>query len=114
MGIAPFWGFQSVLILFMAHVLKLNKAIAFAFSNISIPPFIPLIIYGSLLLGRCFIHADKPLFLNNSITFGAIGDSLAQYIVGSFLLATLMGILFGVVGYVLMLGAKTMKSKSYE
>jgi glycosyltransferase involved in cell wall biosynthesis len=47
-GISPFWGFQTILVLFLAVLLKLNKAIAFAFSNISFPPFIPFIVYGSL------------------------------------------------------------------
>lgn len=113
-GIAPFWGFQSVLAIFLAVVFRLNKAIAFTFSNISIPPCIPFIVYGSLLLGRCFIHSDKPLFLNNSITFESVKDSLAQYVLGSFLLATLMGLLFGALGYALLFAVKGMKSKSYE
>ena len=37
-GIAPFWGFQTILVLTLAAALKLNKLIAFVFSNISIPP----------------------------------------------------------------------------
>lgn len=30
-GIAPFWGFQTLLVLFLAYILKLNKVISFAF-----------------------------------------------------------------------------------
>ncbi|WP_317039699.1 hypothetical protein [Flavobacterium degerlachei] len=50
-------------------MLKLNKAISFTFSNISFPPMIPFIIYGSLRLGGEFIHSDSPSFLDKSITF---------------------------------------------
>src|SRR5690606_12662396 len=42
-GLSPFWGFPTVMVFFLAWVLRLNKLIAFAFSNISIPPLIPFI-----------------------------------------------------------------------
>ncbi|PJJ07532.1 glycosyltransferase involved in cell wall biosynthesis [Flavobacterium sp. 1] len=68
-GICPFWGFQTILVLFLAVLLKLNKVIAFAFSNISFPPFIPFIIYGSLKLGSYFITSSKSLVLNTNMPF---------------------------------------------
>ncbi|MFV8345704.1 DUF2062 domain-containing protein [Flavobacterium sp. ZB4P13] len=113
-GISPFWGFQTVLVLFLAVVFKLNKAISFTFSNISFPPMIPFIIYGSLKLGSGFIHSDKPLFLDKSITFTDIKNNIGQYVVGSFLLATIMAITLGVLGYVLMTFFSTIKNKKIE
>ncbi|MFA6152821.1 MAG: DUF2062 domain-containing protein [Chitinophagaceae bacterium] len=110
-GIAPFWGFQTVLALFFATILKLNRAIAFAFSNISIPPFIPFIIYASLLLGRWIVPMNKPLILDNSTTFDAIKTNLTQYLFGSFILASLMGLLFGVLSYFILTGMKTMRKQ---
>lgn len=110
-GIAPFWGFQTVLVLFLATILKLNRAIAFAFSNISIPPFIPFIIYASLLLGRWIVPMNKPLILDNSTTFDAIKTNLTQYLFGSFILASLMGLLFGVLSYFILTGMKTMRKQ---
>jgi hypothetical protein len=44
-GFSPLWGFHTIVVLFLAVVLKLNKAIAFAFSNVSVAPLIPFIIY---------------------------------------------------------------------
>jgi len=113
-GISPFWGFQTVTVLFLAVVLKLNKAISFTFSNISFPPMIPLIIYGSLTLGGNFIHSDTPIFLDKSITFTDIKNNIGQYIVGSFLLATIMAITFGLLGYVLMTVFSTIKNKKIK
>jgi glycosyltransferase involved in cell wall biosynthesis len=101
-GICPFWGFQTILVLSLAVLLKLNKAIAFAFSNISFPPFIPFIIYGSLQIGSYFIVSDKPLILNMDMTLADIQKNITQYVVGSFILATFMAVLFGFTSYLLL------------
>ncbi len=50
-GIIPIWGYQMVFALATAHILKLNKIVALVFSNVSVPPMIPFILYGSLLIG---------------------------------------------------------------
>lgn len=110
-GISPFWGFQTILVLFLAVLLKLNKAIAFAFSNVSFPPFIPFIIYGSLKIGSYFIVSDKPLFLNMDMTLADIQKNITQYVVGSFILATLSAVLFGLTGYLLLTLADNFKNK---
>ncbi len=98
-GIAPFWGFQTVIVLALAYVLRLNKLLAFTFSNISFPPFIPFIIFASLKIGEFFISIEKPLVLNHSISFSSIQNNLIQYIIGSFVLASFMAVLFGVLGF---------------
>jgi glycosyltransferase involved in cell wall biosynthesis len=101
-GICPFWGFQTILVLSLAVVLKLNKAISFAFSNVSFPPFIPFIILGSLQIGSYFITSDAPLLLNSNMTFDDVQKNIAQYLVGSFILATFMAVLFGLAAYLLL------------
>jgi glycosyltransferase involved in cell wall biosynthesis len=99
-GIAPLWGFQTVIVLFLAYLLRLNKIIAFTFSNISIPPAIPLIIYLSLKMGSLFI-ADS-ITVEGATTFDAIKQNLTQYLVGSTMLAALMAFLFGMSGYLIL------------
>jgi glycosyltransferase involved in cell wall biosynthesis len=110
-GICPFWGFQTILVLFLAVLLKLNKAIAFAFSNVSFPPLIPFVIYGSLKIGSYFITSDKPLILSMDMTLADIQKNIVQYLVGSFILATFMAILFGLTGYLLLTLASNLKHK---
>ncbi|MBF4471218.1 DUF2062 domain-containing protein [Flavobacterium sp. HJJ] len=110
-GICPFWGFQTILVLFLAVFLKLNKAIAFAFSNISFPPFIPFVIYASLKIGSYFVSSSKPLILNTDMTFDDIQKNIAQYLVGSFILATFMAVLFGLTSYLLLTLAGNLKHK---
>jgi glycosyltransferase involved in cell wall biosynthesis len=101
-GIAPFWGFQTVIAISLAIFFRWNKALAFAFSNISIPPMIPFIILGSLKVGSFFVSEKINVISENKITFAFVQNHLAQYIVGSFVLATITAILFGFGSYVLL------------
>ncbi len=102
-GISPFWGFQTVIVIALAVFFKLNKAIAFAFSNISFPPLIPFVIYGSLKIGSYFITTNKPVLFNMNMTLADIQININQYLVGSFILATVLALLFGITGYILMM-----------
>lgn len=101
-GIAPFWGFQSVLSIALAALFGLNKVISFAFSNVSIPIFIPFIIYGSLKVGAFALGQEMAVpwqVVEQGFAFDA---HLYQYVVGSFLLASIMALLFGLVGYLIL------------
>jgi glycosyltransferase involved in cell wall biosynthesis len=110
-GISPFWGFQTILVLFLAVLFRLNKVISFAFSNISIPPMVPFIVFASLKIGSHFIHAAKPLVWSSSVTFSDIQQNITQYIVGSFILATLTALLFGLSAYLILTFFSTFKNK---
>lgn len=110
-GISPFWGLQTIIVLFLAVLFNLNKAISFAFSNVSFPPFIPFIIYGSLKIGGIFIQSTKPLIFDSSMTFSDVQVNIGQYLVGSFILATIMSILFGLSGYILLTIFSTFRNK---
>ncbi|SEL68831.1 DUF2062 domain-containing protein [Parapedobacter koreensis] len=106
-GLSPIWGFQTITVLFLALVLRLNKLIAFAFSNISLPPLIPFIIYISLQIGA--LLSGQPagsslLFQWAEIgTYGTfIQQHLTEYVVGSFALATVSAVIFGLGAYLLL------------
>jgi uncharacterized protein (DUF2062 family) len=110
-GISPFWGFQTILVLSLSVFFKLNKAIAFAFSNVSFPPLIPFVIYGSLKIGGYFISSEKPLILNSAMTMEDVQKNITQYLVGSFVLATVMALLFGFGSYLLLTFVNNFKHK---
>ena len=111
-GISPFWGFQTVIVLLLAVAFRLNKIISFTFSNISFPPLIPLVIYGSLKMGSYFIQTGKPLLFNTSMTFSDIQNNIGQYLVGSFILAIVMSIIFGLFGFLLLTIFSAFKNKN--
>ncbi|AXB55973.1 DUF2062 domain-containing protein [Flavobacterium fluviale] len=101
-GLSPFWGFQTILLFTFAAIFRLNKVIAYLTSNVSFPPFIPFIIYGSLKVGSFFVSSDAPLILDSSMTFDDIQKNAAQYIVGSLILATVSALSAGLISYFLL------------
>ena len=91
-GIIPIWGYQMVFAGVSAHFMRLNKIVAVAFSNISIPPMIPFILYGSMVAGASVLNIEN-VFSVDSVSIETIGQSLGQYVVGSFVLAAMAGVL---------------------
>ena len=101
-GIAPLWGFQTFIVITLAVLFRWNKVLAFAFSNISIPPMIPFIIYASLKVGGLFVSSDTLLFSENKLTFEAVKNNLTQYLIGSIVLAIFVALFFGLISYFLL------------
>lgn len=101
-GISPLWGFQTILVIALAVLFRLNKVLAFAFSNISFPLLIPFIIFVSLKMGALFVGSTKPLQFDHTITLDIVKSNVSQYLVGSFILATLSAIVFGLGSYLLL------------
>jgi len=101
-GISPFWGFQTVIVIFLSVTLRLNKILAFAFSNISLPPVIPFIIFGSLLVGSYIVPSETQLVFDTSITFTAIKNNMQQYLVGSIILALSTAVILGFLSFLLL------------
>ncbi|MFH6965956.1 DUF2062 domain-containing protein [Flavobacterium sp. FlaQc-28] len=101
-GISPFWGFQTVLLFTFAALLRLNKVIAYLASNVSFPPFIPFVIYGSLKMGSFFVAGDNTLVLDSSVTFDDIQKNATQYIAGSLILASVSALSAGFISYLLL------------
>ena len=94
-GLSPFWGFQTLLVISLSVLLKLNKVLAFVASNVSLPPFIPFIIAASLFLGSPFISGNSNI-LSQDLNFDLVKNNLLQYIIGSFILATTMSAVSGI------------------
>lgn len=98
MGIVPIWGYQIVCAIFLAHLFKLNKVITVLFSNISIPPMIPFILFGSYATG-CLVLGDEILFRYDSLTLKNITQVLSQYLIGSIIFAIICSLVAGAVTY---------------
>jgi glycosyltransferase involved in cell wall biosynthesis len=100
-GLCPLWGFHTVIVLFLAVLFKLNKVISFAFSNISLAPFVPFVLYASLRTGT-FITGEELNYTFDSIVsnFEFI-THLKTYIIGSLTLSVLGAFFFGSLGYLI-------------
>ncbi len=115
MGIVPIWGFQMLTAVFLAQLLRLNKILVLAASNISIPPVIPFIIYfsyktGGLVLGtegtltRETVMGLKDKILTGHFyeTLSELGYNLFQYVAGSLVLGLALGLAVFAVSYFLL------------
>jgi uncharacterized protein (DUF2062 family) len=102
MGIAPIWGFQIAATLLVAHMTRLSKAVAVVASHISIPVFVPAILYGSLVLGRTALG----LRAGDQASLDVGTEDVVAWLVGSLLLATLVAIVGGALVYVLVRAAR--------
>jgi len=115
MGIVPIWGFQMLTAVFLAQLLRLNKILVLAASNISIPPVIPFIIYfsyktGGLVLGtQGTLTSETVTFLKDRILSGhfyeawhELGYNLYQYVAGSLVFGLALGLAVFIISYFLL------------
>lgn len=93
-GLCPLWGFQTLLVISLSVLFKLNKVLAFVASNVSLPPLIPFVIAASLFLGAPFVHGDSNI-LSSELNFELIKNNLLQYVIGSLILASSMSFILG-------------------
>jgi len=98
-GLSPLWGLHTLLVLSLAVFFKLNKAIAFAFSNVSLPPFIPFIVLISIQIGALLLGDEKSYSIEDFNMDFELLKSLKTYIVGSFVFAVGASIISGGIGY---------------
>lgn len=111
MGIFPVWGYQMILAVVLAHFLRLNKVITLVFSNISIPPMIPFLLYGSYAMGGWLLGQPLTLQLHD-VTFEVLKESLWQYLAGSVLLAVVCSLAGGVLAFLLLTIFRKNKGKN--
>lgn len=98
-GLSPLWGFHTVIVIFLAILLKLNKVIAIAFSNVSLPPFIPFIIFSGLKIGSWILGEEFVLSFTEVDPSLELVKYLKTYVVGSVVLAVCGAVISGVLGY---------------
>ncbi|WP_273569055.1 DUF2062 domain-containing protein [Maribacter halichondriae] len=98
-GLSPFWGLHTLLVFGLVVLFKLNKAITFAFSNISLPPFIPFILFFGLQVG-IWITGEKLAISFDELTVAVALKSLKTYFIGSLVLASAVSIISGCIGYI--------------
>ncbi|CAM4189986.1 DUF2062 domain-containing protein [Gillisia limnaea] len=102
-GILPLWGLHTLLVFLLAAVFNLNKVIAFLFSNISIPPLIPVIIYASYQVGSLITGngISWELNLSDFDSSTEVFQGLWKYLLGSVALAGILASSLWIVFYFL-------------
>ncbi|TSJ46457.1 DUF2062 domain-containing protein [Fluviicola chungangensis] len=102
MGIVPLWGFQLLIGIPLAVLFRMNKVLFIAAANISIPPMIPFIIYGSFLCGQLFLTGETNSAQLTDMSLEAIQNNVYQYAIGAFIFATIAFVLSFLVSFTLL------------
>jgi glycosyltransferase involved in cell wall biosynthesis len=101
-GLSPLWGFQTLIVIFLAVLFKLNKTIAFAFSNVSFPPFIPFVLYISLKIGHWVLGNEFNFTFEEAGANFEVIKHLKSYIIGSITLSLIGAFAAGICGYIIL------------
>jgi glycosyltransferase involved in cell wall biosynthesis len=99
-GIVPIWGFQLVVGIPIAILLRLNIAIVLASANISFPPMNLFIMYLSYRFGAYFVsNPSYDLILNFNLTHEDFLSFFYQFLIGGTLLSILAATIIGLISY---------------
>jgi glycosyltransferase involved in cell wall biosynthesis len=100
MGIFPIWGFQLLVGIPLSVLFRMNKVLFITAANISIPPFIPFVLYGSFLFGQLFLQGEINHQQLLAFTMDDIKTNSILYIVGAIVFALIAGILSFSLSYI--------------
>ncbi len=100
-GIIPIWGYQMLVAGVVAHLLKLNKILTLVVSNISVPPMIPFILYGSFYAGALVLGRSINIHLSQ-ISMESVYADLVQYLLGSVVLAVVGAVAMFVLSFIIL------------
>lgn len=107
LGCTPFYGFHTLLVAVAAFAFRLNAGLLFLGSQVSIPPLMPFLVFGSVVLGRQILGGDEMTLLSfetlkkmsvpELIALGR--DQFQAWLLGSLSLGAMLGTAVGFLFY---------------
>jgi hypothetical protein len=67
-GLSPFYGIHTIIILALAFLLRLNRPLALIASGITLLPFVPFWIAGGIFIGKLVLPVEKASQLIDYVT----------------------------------------------
>ncbi len=96
LGALPLIGVHTVVILYVCHMLHLNKMAAVASSQICMPPVVPII---CIQTGYYLRHGELLLDFTKETLVVQIGERLWEYLLGSLIVGPLLGFVVAAASY---------------
>lgn len=96
LGALPLIGIHTVAIIYVCHMLHLNKLAAVAASQVCMPPVVPFI---CIQAGYYLRHGELLLAFNRETLVVEIGERLWEYLLGSLVVGPLLGLVVAVCSY---------------
>jgi len=100
-GVVPIYGFQTLAIIALAALLRLNKPLAIAATFINNPILQPFLVVGGLELGQ-FIMTGRFVRLSMAHSVSDLKSQLGTWMIGSVVLGLLLGALGAAVIFVIL------------
>lgn len=99
-GIFPLWGFQLAVAMPTAALMRLHVPLVFLAANISIPPMIPFILYGSFWTGALVLGGNQgDLSWANMGNLEVIKTNVYQYTLGAIVLSLVAAMVAALLTY---------------
>lgn len=99
-GIFPLWGFQLIIAMPTAVFMRLHVPLVFLAANISIPPMIPFILYGSFWMGALVLGGNKgDLSWESMGNLEVIKTNVYQYTLGAITLSVVAALAAALITY---------------
>src|SRR6185436_18580635 len=94
-GATPLWGLHAPLALYVAVRWRLNLVAMFLATNVSFPLFAPVLMFVEVQFGHLLRHQELLDLRREEVTLKSAWSPLADYLVGGFTFAALLGIAVG-------------------
>ncbi len=107
-GVLPIYGFQVFIAAFVSLIFRLNFPLMFIAGQISIPPLIPIWTFISLKIGS-YLTGNTIVFVFDENILSRAKVFFSILFVGSIVLGTILGCLFGIVAYLMTMEKKKKK-----
>lgn len=109
-GTLPLYGLQTVLGSALGFWLGLDVLVVALASNISLPPFIPLLLYLDLTIGSLLLRGEPLALRLSEVSFGGLSELGLELALGSLVVS----LAFAGVGFVVAygLGRRFLKPKT--
>ncbi|RMG15294.1 MAG: DUF2062 domain-containing protein [Planctomycetota bacterium] len=100
-SVTPFYGLQMLLVVALAALFRLNKVVALAAVQFSIPPVYPFLVIASLECGNLLLHGSwlgvraEDLPETTAEAWRMLGELGGVWLVGSLVVGSFLGLLAG-------------------
>ena len=108
LGVLPLLSIHTLVIVYVTQRLHLNKIMALSIQNICMPPFVPI---ACIELGHFMLYGKWFTSITWKDTLGALGDRVWEWLLGSLILAPLLGLATGLIIY---FSARAIKKRSLK
>jgi glycosyltransferase involved in cell wall biosynthesis len=95
LGATPLWGLHAPLALYIATRWRLNLVATFVATNVSFPLIAPFLVFAQVQFGHLLRRHEWLDLRQEEFSVGTAWDHAADYVVGGFTLAAVLGIAAG-------------------